>query len=288
MGPSLRSRLTFANVAAALALFFALGGASLADPIANGAASLGKRVNRALTVGKKASKTAKSARRTAVNADKTAGEALGTAKQALANDAKLLPSGGKAADADRLDGSDSSAFFPKATNLGGALTGTLPAPGLASGAVGTSAFATLPAVRAERFTTQSLTSGTEAPLQLNTEDYDTANMHSTSSNTETFTAPVGGLYAVSAGASFSAGDTDGSRGISIGPGGSTGAAATLVRANTSSTPTPTVISASDVVDLSASQTVEVTVVQDSGSTLSVGPNNTYVVVHWVGPRPGPQ
>lgn len=81
-------RLTYANVAATLALILALTSPAWAGPAANGAATLKKTASKALGLGKKADKRAR-------KASKKADTALKTAKQALAQDGKPGPQGGR-------------------------------------------------------------------------------------------------------------------------------------------------------------------------------------------------
>jgi hypothetical protein len=64
-----------------------------------------------------------------------------------------------------------------------------------------------PACRVSRSSTQSLTSGTEATLAFDTEQFDTNSMHSTVSNTERITINTAGIYVFSWGTQLSA-DTD--------------------------------------------------------------------------------
>jgi hypothetical protein len=83
---------------------------------------------------------------------------------------------------------------------GGGLAGSYPNPSIASGAVGTANFSgTIPAARvAGGFPAQTIPANTHTVLTLPTEDYDTADLHSTSTNTSRLTAPVTGIYRISA------------------------------------------------------------------------------------------
>jgi hypothetical protein len=81
---------------------------------------------------------------------------------------------------------------------GGALSGTYPNPSLAAGAVGTSAFGTIPAVRVYN-TTDELNSGSVSTLAFNSTRFATvASMHSTSTNNSRLVAPVAGTYTIGA------------------------------------------------------------------------------------------
>jgi hypothetical protein len=72
----LRPRLSYANAMATVAVFIALVGTGVADPVADGATTLAGRVTKALDIGKKAKKSAKRAGRKANRALRTARKAL--------------------------------------------------------------------------------------------------------------------------------------------------------------------------------------------------------------------
>jgi hypothetical protein len=75
----IRNRLTFANVVAVIALFIALGGSGMAQPVANTAANLGSSVKKALKLSK--------------SANKNANKALSLARQANKNVSKVQSNG---------------------------------------------------------------------------------------------------------------------------------------------------------------------------------------------------
>ena len=82
---------------------------------------------------------------------------------------------------------------------GGDLDGTYPNPTIRDGSVGTAKFSsTIPAALVSGTSTLSVPDSTETVLDFPAELYDTANLHSTSTNTSRLTAPVAGIYRISA------------------------------------------------------------------------------------------
>jgi hypothetical protein len=83
---------------------------------------------------------------------------------------------------------------------GGDLSGTYPNPDIASGVVGTADMSsTIPAARVVGSSSgQTTTTNHVTPVDFDGEIYDTANLHSISSNTSRLTAPVRGIYRISA------------------------------------------------------------------------------------------
>jgi hypothetical protein len=77
--------------------------------------------------------------------------------------------------------------------------GAVNAAKVQDGALGTGEFSSsIPAAHVTRNTAQSIPSGFTTTLAFNTERYDTANMHSNATNNSRLTAPVTGIYAVTA------------------------------------------------------------------------------------------
>jgi hypothetical protein len=103
----------------------------------------------------------------------------------------------------------SSNVFPSTLIGADVATNTLTGSDIGPGAVassevadkslGTTEFATsIPAARITRTSSQGINSLTNTKANFNSEDYDTAGLHSTSSNLDRLTAPVTGIYEVSA------------------------------------------------------------------------------------------
>ncbi len=121
----MRAKLSYANVAATLALVLAIatgGGAAIAEPIANTAASTAQSVKKALKLGKQSSKSSKQALKTAKSARTTANQALTASANSYskaASDGRYALKAGipvralsadEAQDSEKLDGLDSTAF----------------------------------------------------------------------------------------------------------------------------------------------------------------------------------
>ena len=86
---------------------------------------------------------------------------------------------------------------PATGTAGGSLTGSYPNPGLADGTVGTSNFATIPAVIAKRSTGQGVGASVTV-VTFESEEFDTANMFNPGDSSSKLTAPVKGVYFASA------------------------------------------------------------------------------------------
>jgi hypothetical protein len=65
--------------------------------------------------------------------------------------------------------------------------------------------ASIPAAHVTRTAAQSIPAGTNTALQFNSERYDTADMHDDATNNERLTAPVAGIYEVTAQVAWAAG-----------------------------------------------------------------------------------
>jgi hypothetical protein len=213
-----RPGLTYANVMSTVAVLLALGGTSVAAAtigaaeLRRGAVTTAKLRTGAVTSAKLRDRTiqrrdlatgavdARVIRNGSIGrADLAAGVLLDAPSRAEA-DQRYLGAGAKAADAERVDGIDGADLVRSGTAAGGALAGTYPAPTLAPGAVGTGAFATLPAVKVTFDNDLSVTVGNDGtnvawPREL----IDTAAMHSTGLLTDRtrLTAPVDGVYLIS-------------------------------------------------------------------------------------------
>jgi hypothetical protein len=106
------------------------------------------------------------------------------------------PKGPKGAKGEKGPKGDTG---PATGPAGGGLVGNYPNPGIAPGAVGPSQLGVIPAVRAQNTADEIIPDdGAEHVVTFNGELYDTQGLHSTTTNTSLLTAPVSGVYTVSA------------------------------------------------------------------------------------------
>ena len=171
-----------AMIVACAALVVALGGVSYAAGVlpknSVGTAQLQKKAVSASKLGRNAVTGAKVKNRTLMAADFKAGQL------------PAGPQGPKGDTGPKGDKGDPGA--PLGAN-------SVAASEVQDGSLGTAEFASsIPAARVTRSSTQSIPHNTSTPLAFDTERYDTAAIHSTGANTSRLTAPVDGIYAVTA------------------------------------------------------------------------------------------
>jgi hypothetical protein len=201
----------------------------------------------------------------------------------------------KAATADnasRLGGVDPSGFLKNGAAASGALSGNYPNPSLADGsvttskiaaaAVGISKLGTIPAVRAFNSALVAAADGAVVTVPFNSESFDTAGLHSTTTNTGRLVAPVAGVYQVTGGVRWSA-NASGTRFLAIGKNGGSWQASDW-RPAAGALFNITDQSVSTLVALDAGDWVQLDAYQDSGSALTIGSGTLgpYLAMHWVG------
>jgi hypothetical protein len=98
---------------------------------------------------------------------------------------------------------------PSTGAAGGALAGSYPNPTLAIGSVTPDKLGAIPAARASNSTVQTAADDTYLAVALDTEAFDTANIHDTAGDNTKFTAPRSGLCELTGTANFFAGSTGG-------------------------------------------------------------------------------
>jgi hypothetical protein len=117
--------------------------------------------------------------------------------------------------------------------------------------------------------TQTLTTGVEAVLNLNSEDFDVGAMHDTVTNNSRLTIPASntGIYLVIGGTQFAANAT-GYRQLNIYKNGATILATAVVAVNAAGQVTVCQVAA--VVSLTAADYIELAATQNSGGNLAAG------------------
>ena len=149
----------------------------------------------------------------------------------------------------------------------GDLSGSYPNPTIANGAVGTAKFGTIPGARVRNSSGETIPSSSSTTLTYNTEDFDTANLHSTTTTTSRLIAPVAGKYMIMASAEWTT-NTSGRRILILELNGTTQIMRDSVSPNNDSGIGPEQ-EVETVYQLAAGDYVEVVAYQDSGSSLAV-------------------
>jgi hypothetical protein len=264
-------RFVRGNTIALLALFIALGGTTYAAT-ALPANSVGTKQL------KKNAVTAPKIKKGAVSTAKITNDAV-TGAKVLESTLANVPS---ASNADNLGGVAASGYLKNGAAAGGALSGTYPNPGLAKGSVGVSKFGTIPAARATTNLTQSIPNNAIADVTLNTEAFDTANLHDNVTNNHVLTAPVAGVYQITGNVRWASNAT-GARFLDISVAGGRIAS---VWADATGGTAETDQSVSAAYALAAGDQVNLEVFQNSGGALDLvklGTDDPNLSMVWIGP-----
>jgi hypothetical protein len=156
--------------------------------------------------------------------------------------------------------------------------------------LGTAEFASsIPAVRVTRTTNQGVLNDTGTSLNFNSERYDTAGMHSNTSNLSRLTAPVTGIYAVTVAFKWqNQAFASGRRLFVLRKNGATEVGIEEVSPSVNPNGGPDVNFAT-MLRLAAGDFIEAQVVQNSGGTLPIiasqGENGPNFSMTWLAPGP---
>jgi hypothetical protein len=249
MRQKLRSRLTFANVVSVIALFFALGGAATiaATSVCTGGLPC-------------------------VNSD-----------DIINGEVKNPDIGGSAVGTGKvLDNSLQGIDIQDATLTGADIgNNTLTSANLADGAVTPAKVGTIPAARAKKSSNQSIPTNAATALGFGAEDFDTAALHDLRApNNRRLTAPISGVYQLSAGVTW-APNAAGLRELQLRV---SGTCCFAISGGPPSAGTTRQI-VSDLLQLSAGDFVEAFAFQSgTGGPLDVAAGaQTFLAMGWVGP-----
>jgi hypothetical protein len=261
--------LSYANVTASLALFVALGGISWAA-VALPRNSVGAKQIKTNAVGSAEVKDRALRRR-----DFASGTLLQGLQGIPGPAGPAGPAGPKG---------DTGPVGPATGPAGGDLTGEFPNPTIASGAVTPSKLGTFPAARARHNAIQTIPNNSGTALTLGLEDFDTQNLHDNANSNNRLTAPIAGLYNITASVRWEA-NTAGRRVLFINHNAAGTIARDAVSPNNTSMFGPEQ-DADTLFRLSAGDFVEVGVFQDSGGPLDVEPaqlSSPVFAMSWVAP-----
>lgn len=135
-----------------------------------------------------------------------------------------------------------------------------------------------PAARAQRTTTQSISTGSTTAVSFGAADYNAGTMWAGGSPTR-LTAPIGGVYVITAAVEFAANAT-GNRQVHIYQNGSEHSRITVPSVGSG---LATRVAIADTLNMAASDYVECFVFQDSGGSLNItnGADMPYLAATWV-------
>lgn len=187
---------------------------------------------------------------------------------------------------DIAAGTDGYVLRRSGTTLG---FGTVAAAGLASGSVTTAKFGTIPACRLYKQATSAIADSTEVTINFSgtgDEVFDTAGMHSPTSNPSRITVGTAGIYLVQGGINWPYDAGGGRRVVYLNKNGSQIASASEMQVSTSSS--NTFQNLSTIVDAAVGDYFEISVIQGSGGSMTIagaGFGGPVLSAIWLAPAP---
>jgi len=156
--------------------------------------------------------------------------------------------------------------------------GTYPDPTIKAGAIGPSKLGVVPQARATKDAIQSVSHNTLTTVTFPTEQFDTADLHDVTTNTNRLTAPLAGVYLITASVYFVGGNA-GVREIILRNNGSQFQREHAAGVTTALDTSPSI---SSLYRLAAGDFIDMQVFQDSGGSLNIGSSGTHLAMTWMG------
>ncbi len=278
----LRGRLSYANVISTLCLFLLLGGAAYAAiTLPRNSVSSRNIVNGSVRSRDLAANAVKNRKLAAdaVTGDKILDQTL------TGNDAGPDAFGGDQIDESTLSsGGDLSGPLSNLQLGNDTVGGTQ----ITDGSVGPGELAQIPSVRARRTTAQSIANSTLTTVALTTETWDHGGLHSNSINNSRLTAPIDGVYLITANVFWDP-SSAGERMLGIRLNGTTFIGLTADSAADTAVFVDDPLTVSTAYLMNSGDFVQAMVQQNSGASLSVGASSggaqtsPEVSMTWLGP-----
>ena len=170
---------------------------------------------------------------------------------------------------------------PSTGPAGGDLAGSYPNPAIASGAVSPAKLGGFPAARAFDSNGQSIPHSTVTILGFDSETFDTASLHDTTTNNSRLTAPIAGIYQITGNVRWDTNNV-GTRFLTITVNGNRTANSWMQA--TQGAQTDQIVTT--IRQMAPGDIAELAGFQNSGGALSItdfGESDPYLAMSWIGP-----